>query len=400
MCIDKNDKKQSKDPNRGIDLSNKKTLVSRELTSPAVKHRYRDVAQVGGDPEKCYRLQIPVMTWIPLSEENPIQMGFPENSDLFLFIPRREIVDPVTELQMPWFFNHDRYQPIFPEAVEKIAKICEARPAADLKNAFKGKASIGVLPGFFYETDDSIDFRVSPQSLYSSHILFFTTGYTYNQKLLELAELATESSIRFKARLVDGAFVTFLIMHTYLLAKALQYKNSVELLLKLFIEPFNRNYKDTMKLATRRVEATVSFADVEGGKRLRANFTKIIDIFNSASRTYWECFARPYPHARLSSMLLDPPHFTLTDQALIYAAQGRERLLKIHQNNLVVLKMMTRTVQDALNSRHTMKERERIFFQIFSTDNRFEEFGAKPSLAILRDSDDGDEDDGDYSQPN
>ena len=98
-------------------------------------------------------------------------------------------------------------------------------------------------------------------------------------------------------------------------------------------------------------------------------------------------------------MLLEPPHFTLTDQALIYAAQGREKLLKIHQNNLVVLKMMTRTVQDALNSQYTTKERERIFFQIFSTDNRFEEFGAKPSLAMLRDSDDGDEEDGDETLP-
>lgn len=373
-----------KDPEKGIAQSNEPTTVARELTMPAASMRYRKLAQVGVNSEHGYRLHMPVTTWIPLSNERPTQIGFPQNSDFYLTVPKREVIDPETEMTVPWFLNRDRYMPIFPEATKKIAALCNARPAPTMAHALNGQPAIGVLPGFFYEAEKSLGFRVNPQSFYASHILFFMTGYTYNRELVGLAQIATESSVWMKIALDDGKeMITMLALSVYQLVKALNFKNSLDLLNELFITPFNFTYGGAEKLVTPRAEDALRAGQNRLDAATLAEFQRTVEEFNSASQIYWKCFVMPNPRSDLSRNLLTAPTFTLGDRVLVYRFQGRDKMLRISRHNMYIVRKMASTVNRALKIEHSPKEREQIYFQIFATHDGLEEYGRPTTTEIL-----------------
>lgn len=371
------------DPEKGIKESNAPTTVARELTSPAASMRYRQMAQVGMDAEHGFRLHMPVTTWVPLSNERPISIGFPQNSDFYLTVPKREVIDPETEMTVPWFLNRDRYTPIFPEATKKIAALCNARPAPTTAHAFNGQPAIGVLPGFFYEAEKSLGFRVNPQSFYASHVLFFMTGHVYNRELVGLAQIATESSVWMKISLDGGKeVITMLVLSIFPLAKAMNFKNSLDFLNELFITPFNFAYGGAEKLATPRAEDALKAGQNRLDAATLAEFQRTVDAFNNASQTYWKCFIVPNPRSDLSRNLLAAPKLTLGDRVLVYRFQEHDKMLRISRHNLFVVQKMTNTISRAMEAGRTPKEREQIYFQIFASHDRLEEYG-RPAAADL-----------------
>lgn len=353
------------------------------LTQAEMSRRYQGLAQIGTEVDSYYRLKIGVQVWYPLSEQKPLHQGFAQANDFYLLMPKREVIREDREITLPWFLNQLHYQPIFPEATEKIAEICHAEPKASLKAAaFNGTPAMGTLPGFYYEADHSMGFRINPQSFYASHILFFTTGYAYNGKLVGLSKLATESSVWLQHKPEEAHYrINLVVVHSHLLAQALGYKNPAEMLRELFIEPFNERYEGAEKLAPARTASWLRDRKAEMSGLSAEELSRLVEEYNSRVMTFWTCFIKSSARSELGRRLSRPPTMVVLDnrRAIVYRAPEGDRILACSIYNMSIIRKMSEKVTTAVQGTFTPIQREHEFATIFSIDDRLDEYGASVS---------------------